>query len=413
MGGKIDPYVIVKLGTQQQRTDTHNEGGNKPSWNNVLLFNKTSVDNSDLIFECWDNDRMRRDNLLGKGTCSLAALALLGKSSQSIELRADSGKIAGSLEVEIELEGTRTSGSYVRGTTIPTTHTEYKPKFDFSKPVEHTSTVIHTSTSNTGYVPKYEPATHTSGLADHHATKIENYVPSYQDSTQRASTHQEPYVPKYQPPAHKTADFKHTESTWVEKHEDLSREEPKIEKVETKTEPETHGAGDSKLGFISKGFQWIKEKTVGPSEHKFGRKYTDDVNYVVEQSVRNRGRMGSHLSIHDEDEYHTQEDRVALLSTELTRLQFQLEEQREECEQWRSKISQREADLERITRGSQAAFSEIHVRDCQDEIERERRELAEEQHKLRMEHQHLSSASYEASAHEVERVNGEITEIRH
>ena len=35
---RMDPYCVVVIGNQRQKTRTHNEGGKQPNWNDTLNF---------------------------------------------------------------------------------------------------------------------------------------------------------------------------------------------------------------------------------------------------------------------------------------------------------------------------------------------------------------------------------------
>lgn len=62
-----DPYCIVFLGNEKQRSKTCSGGGKEPSWTDTFIFNK----NEQLLrVQVWDDDTFS-DDMIGEGTLSL------------------------------------------------------------------------------------------------------------------------------------------------------------------------------------------------------------------------------------------------------------------------------------------------------------------------------------------------------
>jgi|LakMenEpi03Aug12_release.lakeMendotaPanAssembly.Ray.scaffolds.fasta_scaffold2896818_2 hypothetical protein len=57
-----DPYTIVELGSEKRKTRTHQEGGKKPTWNDLFTFNNPKANM--IKFTVMDEDMMT-DDLVG------------------------------------------------------------------------------------------------------------------------------------------------------------------------------------------------------------------------------------------------------------------------------------------------------------------------------------------------------------
>ena len=63
-----DPYCILKLGSQSQRTKTKNEAGKKPVWNEILRFSNTDNQLKAIVM---DEDNVA-DDTVGEGDANIA-----------------------------------------------------------------------------------------------------------------------------------------------------------------------------------------------------------------------------------------------------------------------------------------------------------------------------------------------------
>lgn len=70
--GKMDPYCVVKLGGQAQKTSVMMNAGRYPCWTDKLVFRKT--DQTELLISVWDKDRTTKDDLVGEATISVENL---------------------------------------------------------------------------------------------------------------------------------------------------------------------------------------------------------------------------------------------------------------------------------------------------------------------------------------------------
>ena len=62
-----DPYCVVLVGQEKQRSEKHSGGGKQPHWNSTLQFQSTD---SILRVQVWDDD-LGKDDLMGEGTVNL------------------------------------------------------------------------------------------------------------------------------------------------------------------------------------------------------------------------------------------------------------------------------------------------------------------------------------------------------
>ena len=64
--GKMDPYILLKVGEQIQRSSTKKDAGKTPTFNETFIFNVNPGD--ELEIEAWDNDMGRSDDKIGSIT---------------------------------------------------------------------------------------------------------------------------------------------------------------------------------------------------------------------------------------------------------------------------------------------------------------------------------------------------------
>lgn len=64
-----DPYCLVFIGNQRQKTRTHNEGGKQPSWGDTLNFTVNGP--AQMGVQVWDEDNLA-DDIVGEGMVNLA-----------------------------------------------------------------------------------------------------------------------------------------------------------------------------------------------------------------------------------------------------------------------------------------------------------------------------------------------------
>jgi hypothetical protein len=97
--GKMDPYCVVKMGSQKQRTATHQSAGKFPSWRDSIVFRRTHEDM--VTFEVWDADTASSDDLVGEGNLPIHSVLTSGNFNDWVNLTYK-GKSSGQLRVDIQ-----------------------------------------------------------------------------------------------------------------------------------------------------------------------------------------------------------------------------------------------------------------------------------------------------------------------
>ncbi|KXZ54524.1 hypothetical protein GPECTOR_4g589 [Gonium pectorale] len=82
--GQQDPYVILRCGKQQYRSNTHIGGGINPIWNQVFVFKVK--DEHELKLVVWDQDDLKTDDCIGKATVDLSAVRAMSPRPLDLKL---------------------------------------------------------------------------------------------------------------------------------------------------------------------------------------------------------------------------------------------------------------------------------------------------------------------------------------
>jgi Ca2+-dependent lipid-binding protein len=68
----MDPYVIIAVGAQKERSRVHPDAGKFPQWNDEFTFRLT---NEDIVkFEVWDRNHVSSDAMVGEGAVAIATI---------------------------------------------------------------------------------------------------------------------------------------------------------------------------------------------------------------------------------------------------------------------------------------------------------------------------------------------------
>lgn len=67
--GKMDPYVTFYIGENKVSTQTHDDGGKKPVWNETLKIKRK--DENIMNFTIYDKNKVHQDRIMGYGSKSL------------------------------------------------------------------------------------------------------------------------------------------------------------------------------------------------------------------------------------------------------------------------------------------------------------------------------------------------------
>lgn len=108
--GKMDPYCVVRVGGQQQRTAVAEGAGKFPNWSDQLVFRKTNEDT--IFFAVWDRDSASSDDMVGETTLPLSRFLGQANTEEWVEIMYKGRK---SGEIRIGVQFAREGGSQSQG----------------------------------------------------------------------------------------------------------------------------------------------------------------------------------------------------------------------------------------------------------------------------------------------------------
>ncbi|KAG2493723.1 hypothetical protein HYH03_008236 [Edaphochlamys debaryana] len=88
--GRQDPYVKVRVGSQERRSRTCTDGGRNPVWEETFEYSILNENNIELTL--FDEDTLARDDLIGTAQVSLATVRRQGQDT--VQAPVSSGKKA-------------------------------------------------------------------------------------------------------------------------------------------------------------------------------------------------------------------------------------------------------------------------------------------------------------------------------
>jgi hypothetical protein len=94
--GKQDPYCVLRVGEQRDRTKTCTNGGTRPRWNERFNFSLAGHESA-LDLEVWNANTMTSDAYIGAALVSLGDVFASGTQDASVPLRDKKNKIAGNV----------------------------------------------------------------------------------------------------------------------------------------------------------------------------------------------------------------------------------------------------------------------------------------------------------------------------
>ena len=62
---KMDPYLVVTMGSQTRKTKVHDSGGKNPAWPDVFTFDLNGRDQT-ISFVCFDKDYFTADDYVAE-----------------------------------------------------------------------------------------------------------------------------------------------------------------------------------------------------------------------------------------------------------------------------------------------------------------------------------------------------------
>ncbi|KAL6124254.1 hypothetical protein ACLB2K_076769 [Fragaria x ananassa] len=78
--GKMDPYVLLSLRTQEKKSTVASGQGSAPEWNETFQFTVSSDDVTELSLKIYDKDTFTPDDFLGEATIPLETVFMEGST---------------------------------------------------------------------------------------------------------------------------------------------------------------------------------------------------------------------------------------------------------------------------------------------------------------------------------------------
>jgi len=100
--GKMDPYAVIKCGTQTVRSKTHIDGGRHPVWAQTFEFN--IINENTVEISVYDEDNTSKDDIIGTATVSLAKVREQRADKAAVPLMSKKGKQNGFIHVSLAFQ---------------------------------------------------------------------------------------------------------------------------------------------------------------------------------------------------------------------------------------------------------------------------------------------------------------------
>lgn len=98
--GRANPYVRIKVGHKEVKTEVHIEGGKNPVWD--MEFEFDIISEKEMEVEILDKDNIGADKFMGQATVSILDWIAQENFEGAIEILDKSGSIAGELLVKTQ-----------------------------------------------------------------------------------------------------------------------------------------------------------------------------------------------------------------------------------------------------------------------------------------------------------------------
>lgn len=109
MFGKADPLCRVQIGTQESRTQVHQQGGKNPVWNEEFGFDISTE--KEVTIEVLDKETVGADKFMGINTLSIMEWIANGRFEGDVEVNDKAGKSVGRVTLSCRFERPPAAGS--------------------------------------------------------------------------------------------------------------------------------------------------------------------------------------------------------------------------------------------------------------------------------------------------------------
>ncbi|CAG9315456.1 unnamed protein product [Blepharisma stoltei] len=96
--GTMDPYVLIRVGPQEQKTNYCKNGGKVPNWNEQLNFSVSGEDQIHILV--YDKRTLAKDKELGAATLPLMNVISMKQFEDWVDL-IHKGSVAGQIRLQI------------------------------------------------------------------------------------------------------------------------------------------------------------------------------------------------------------------------------------------------------------------------------------------------------------------------
>jgi len=102
MLGKADPYVKVKIGSQEFQSRVHQGGGQNPTWGDTFTFEISNEKEAE--FEVFDKESVGTDKFIGRAKTSFMGWIARQSFEGNVDLKDDKGQAAGAVAISVKFE---------------------------------------------------------------------------------------------------------------------------------------------------------------------------------------------------------------------------------------------------------------------------------------------------------------------
>lgn len=130
---KMDPYLIIQVGNQKQRTKTHKNGGKNPSWQDSFAFELTGHE-AMLNVMCYDKDVFTSDDFIAQCSINMEIFFHKKKGQQWFRMIRKGGKDGGQLLLDWEYKMVKMPGYNVPQTNVMAHNQTYQQQPQYRAP---------------------------------------------------------------------------------------------------------------------------------------------------------------------------------------------------------------------------------------------------------------------------------------